>query len=262
LVASCSGTCKAITAEEPACVFDRLEEIRRGIMERAEDYLVFLDPAPTDKQRNAVADHVPWYWNYFQVSTADAWEYRRRIQDGSPALAQVKARALDCIAVVFPGLMDNETKGWDELKLLQPIIDKSVLCCDAIKKWFVTTFVAVTGVALTKPQPNLLWLNFFLIFGFYSAEVVVRAAHAAFLRRTREYSAISWHAVGSSVMVSLLARVFGAFSAPKWRDSARSPWHWLDRHCPTWAPLLHWAAFPSKPSSKIFNLTNAPTAKT
>jgi hypothetical protein len=40
--------CKAIAAQKAASVLDRLEEIRRGLMERAEDYLVILDFALTD----------------------------------------------------------------------------------------------------------------------------------------------------------------------------------------------------------------------
>lgn len=86
--------------------------------------------------------------------------------------------------------MDQQTEDlWQELKLLQPIIDKIDGFTFQIKTWFITTFVAICGAAIVK-EPRLLWLNFFSILCFYFLEVAYRAALAAFIQRGREVESI------------------------------------------------------------------------
>jgi len=80
---------------------------------------------------------------------------------------------------------------WKELELLQPIIDKFDDFTFRIKNWFITIFVAISGFSLylyaeSKPAPELLGLNVFLVLIFYIYEVGYRTAHSAFLRRCRE----------------------------------------------------------------------------
>ena len=84
--------------------------------------------------------------------------------------------------------MDRTTKNnlWKELKLLQPIIDKFDDFTFRIKNWFITIFVAVSGVSIIKSEPVLLILNIFLVLVFYFYEVAYRAAHGAFLERSRK----------------------------------------------------------------------------
>jgi hypothetical protein len=84
--------------------------------------------------------------------------------------------------------MDRATKDdlWKELKLLQPIIDKFDDFTFRIKNWFITIFVAVSGVSIIKSEPVLLVLNIFLVVVFYFYEVAYRAAHGAFLERCRK----------------------------------------------------------------------------
>jgi len=87
--------------------------------------------------------------------------------------------------------MEDEIKNklWEELKLLQPIIDKFDGFTFQIKNWFITTFVAIAGVAILH-KPALILFNFLLPPIFYSFEVTYRAAHAAFLERGREIQRI------------------------------------------------------------------------
>lgn len=87
--------------------------------------------------------------------------------------------------------MDNAKRAelWDELRLLQPIIDKFDDFTFKIKSWFITTIVAITGIAIGK-EPAFLWLNFLVALIFYSFEVTYRAAHAAFLEWGREIQRI------------------------------------------------------------------------
>jgi hypothetical protein len=88
--------------------------------------------------------------------------------------------------------LDNRTEQrlWDELKLLQPIIDKFDRITFQIKNWFITTFVAVTGFAIAQGKQELLFLSLFLIFAFYFFEITYRAPHAFFLKRNREIELI------------------------------------------------------------------------
>jgi hypothetical protein len=95
---------------------------------------------------------------------------------------------------------------WDELKLIQPIIDKFDDIAFKIKNWFITIFLAVVGISivlkhqnpsslpadssLPVDRPSLLVLNIFLIFIFYFYEVTYRTAHKSFLSRSREIQKI------------------------------------------------------------------------
>ena len=84
--------------------------------------------------------------------------------------------------------MDEQTREdlWEELRLLQPIIDKFDDFTFRIKNWFITIFVAVVGFSIIENKPNLLLVSLFLILAFYFYEVTYRAAHGAFLKRNRE----------------------------------------------------------------------------
>lgn len=88
--------------------------------------------------------------------------------------------------------MDEQTKEklWDELKLIQPIIDKFDGFTFQIKNWFITTFVALSGFAIAQKKGELLFLNLFLIVAFYFYEVTYRAAHGFFLARSRTIQGI------------------------------------------------------------------------
>jgi hypothetical protein len=79
-------------------------------------------------------------------------------------------------------------KLWEELKLLQSIIDKHDEISFRIKNWFITLFLAVTGYALYNPEyfDVLLKLNYGLILIFYFYEVAYRTSQGAFLLRSRE----------------------------------------------------------------------------
>jgi hypothetical protein len=85
------------------------------------------------------------------------------------------------------GTVDNL---WEELKLLQPIIDKFDDITFKIKNWFITIFIAVTGYSIANDKSELQILNIFLILIFYFYEVTYRTAHKAFLTRCREVQAI------------------------------------------------------------------------
>jgi len=84
--------------------------------------------------------------------------------------------------------MDDKTEKylWEELKLLQPIIDKFDNLSFQIKKWFLGILVAVAGVAIVREKPALIIFNFFLVLVFYYAEAAYRTAHDSFLTRGRQ----------------------------------------------------------------------------
>lgn len=75
---------------------------------------------------------------------------------------------------------------WDELKMLQPIIDKFDDYSFRIKNWFITIFTAVAGYSFVQYELKTVFINFFVIIIFYSYEVCYRAAHADFLKRAKE----------------------------------------------------------------------------
>ena len=79
---------------------------------------------------------------------------------------------------------------WEEIKILQPIIDKIDTITIHIKTWFVTVFIAIIGLSITSNRPELLKLNLVVIVSFYVAEVAYRTAHHAFLTCSRELQAI------------------------------------------------------------------------
>ena len=62
---------------------------------------------------------------------------------------------------------DIETALWNELKILQAIIDKFDGFAFQIKNWFLTVFAAISGYAVVNNDTALLWLNFGIIFIFY-----------------------------------------------------------------------------------------------
>ena len=78
---------------------------------------------------------------------------------------------------------------WEELKLLQPIIDKFDGFTYGIKNWFITILVAISGYAIAN-KPAVLWINLFLVLAFYLFEVIYRLGHASFLKRAREIEEI------------------------------------------------------------------------
>lgn len=88
--------------------------------------------------------------------------------------------------------MDKETAHnlWEELKLLQPIIDKFDDVTFKIKNWFITIFIAVSGYSIAKNKPELQLLIIFLVLIFYFYEITYRTAHKAFLARCREIQAV------------------------------------------------------------------------
>lgn len=94
---------------------------------------------------------------------------------------------------------------WDELKLIQPIINKFDDITFKIKNWFITLFIAVGSISIylkypqsssipsvgqSSTRPSLLILNIFLIIIFYFYEVTYRSAHGAFLERCKEVQAL------------------------------------------------------------------------
>jgi hypothetical protein len=85
-------------------------------------------------------------------------------------------------------IMDKDTEKalWDELRILQAIIDKFDGFSFQIKNWFLTIFAAITGYAVVKTDTTLLWLNFGIIVIFYVYEITYRISHRDFLRRSRE----------------------------------------------------------------------------
>jgi hypothetical protein len=81
---------------------------------------------------------------------------------------------------------DIEKDLWEELKILQPIIDKFDAFSFKIKNLFLTIFAAITGYAVVNNDTILLWLNFGIIITFYIYEMAYRTKHIDFLERSRE----------------------------------------------------------------------------
>jgi hypothetical protein len=75
---------------------------------------------------------------------------------------------------------------WEELKLLQPIIDKFDRFTFQIKTWFITIFSAITGYAIVNGKTNLVLINFGIALIFYAYEITYRMSHKDFLDRSRE----------------------------------------------------------------------------
>jgi hypothetical protein len=84
--------------------------------------------------------------------------------------------------------MDKDTENalWEELKILQQIIDKFDTFSFQIKIWFLLIFVAVTGYAFVNNDIVLPWLNFAIIILFYIYEIAYRIKHVDFIERSRE----------------------------------------------------------------------------
>jgi hypothetical protein len=75
---------------------------------------------------------------------------------------------------------------WEELKILQTILDKFDGFTFQIKNWFLAIFSAVTGYAVVNNNITLFLLNLGIIIVFYSYEITYRVRHASFLERSCE----------------------------------------------------------------------------
>jgi hypothetical protein len=81
---------------------------------------------------------------------------------------------------------DIERALWEELKILQTIIDKFDGFSFQIKNWFLAIFAAITGYAVVNDDTILLWINFLIIITCYIYEIIYRIKHINFLERSRE----------------------------------------------------------------------------
>ena len=81
---------------------------------------------------------------------------------------------------------DIENALWEELKILQQIIDKFDTFSIQIKTWFLIIFSAFICFAVLNNDTILLWLNFTIIILFYIYEIAYRIKHVDFLERSRE----------------------------------------------------------------------------
>lgn len=81
---------------------------------------------------------------------------------------------------------DIERALWEELKILQTIIDKFDGFSFQIKNWFLAIFAAITGYAVVNNDTILLWINFLIIITCYIYEIIYRIKHINFLERSRE----------------------------------------------------------------------------
>ncbi len=81
---------------------------------------------------------------------------------------------------------ETEKNIWEELKLLQGIVNKFDDFSFRIKNWFFTVFAAITGYAVVQQKPSLVLLSFGVITIFYFFELTYRITHADFLSRLRE----------------------------------------------------------------------------
>jgi hypothetical protein len=81
---------------------------------------------------------------------------------------------------------DLEKTLWEELRILQGIIDRLDDFSFRVRNWFLTIYVAITGYAVVNKEPTLILLNFILIVLFYYYEITYRTRHNEFLDRSRE----------------------------------------------------------------------------
>ena len=81
---------------------------------------------------------------------------------------------------------DTEKALWEELKLLQSIINKFDDFSFRIKNWFFTVFAAVTGYAVAKEEAWVAVLSLCVVVIFYIFETTYRVSHADFMARLRE----------------------------------------------------------------------------
>jgi hypothetical protein len=88
---------------------------------------------------------------------------------------------------------------WNELKILQSIIDKFDDFSFRVKNWFIPVFVAVTGYAIVHSKPALIVFNFGVIFIFYIYEISYRLIHGDFLKRFREVQSILCQDLGVEI---------------------------------------------------------------
>lgn len=125
---------------------------------------------------------------------------------------------------------------WQELNLLQGVINKFDDITFKIKSWFITIFVAVIGYSIAQSKPGLLILNIFFIGMFYFYEVTYRISHGAFLKRFRDVEAalrenremtsdeqppnLDWH-LFQTQEVKPDSRLFNFFSASRDKGNTR-----------------------------------------
>jgi hypothetical protein len=88
---------------------------------------------------------------------------------------------------------ETEKNLWEELKLLQGIVNKFDDFSFRIKNWFFTVFAAITGYAVVQQKPSLVLLSFGVIAMFYLFELTYRATHSDFLSRLREVQELLRH---------------------------------------------------------------------
>jgi hypothetical protein len=81
---------------------------------------------------------------------------------------------------------ETEKAFWEELKLLQSIVNKFDDFSFRIKNWFFTIFAALTGYAVVKEEPSLVALTLGVVAIFYVFEATYRVSHADFIARLRE----------------------------------------------------------------------------
>ena len=84
--------------------------------------------------------------------------------------------------------MDKEIKKniWEELKILQTIVNKFDDFSFRIKQWLFTFFIAIAGFSISEESLSLLCLNFILVPMFYLFEISYRVSHRSFLERLDE----------------------------------------------------------------------------
>ena len=85
---------------------------------------------------------------------------------------------------------DIENNLWEELKLLQVVIDKFDDISFRIKNWFFTILSAITGYAIINESIPLLVFNFGVIILFYFYEATYRISQRDFLARNREIQSL------------------------------------------------------------------------
>lgn len=84
--------------------------------------------------------------------------------------------------------MEVETKKqlWEELKLLQVIVNKFDEFTFRIKNWFIITFTALNSYAVAHHRSQWVLLSLFTVPLFYVFEAMYRVPHGDFLERLRE----------------------------------------------------------------------------
>ena len=79
-----------------------------------------------------------------------------------------------------------ETTLWDELKLLQGIVDKIDNYTFQIKNWFLVIFAALIAYAVVNKEPYLAIVSIPIVIIFYLYELTYRVTQEDILMRFRE----------------------------------------------------------------------------